>query len=197
MRWCLGKVFVVACLVFGFFNYWVYLNGGRPPFLTLRDAVAGLNLQDVKTLRHSLPDFTLLNVSLPKVTFPKMALPSMGESLNSKNSNENSDAVVEVYKWVDAKGVINYAQKKPEGVNAQVLAVYRETNILQSQAKDIQKPQAPESKSAANVMPLSIEGSISPLQIKTVFDDAKKVKAQMEAHNKILEQILNSNVNNP
>jgi hypothetical protein len=191
MRWLLSKLIIVACLVFGFFNYWVYFNGDKPPFLMIRDAAANFSWD--KIFWGSVPSFALPQ-KIPS------AISALGEKLNSgsvdaaKTLEDESAEAIKVYKWVDASGVINYAQNQPEGVSAQVLAVYRNTNILQSQAVVSPKTQPKKESDELKAAALPTESPMSPMQIKTLFDDAYKVRAQMESHNQGLEQIINANV---
>ncbi|MDZ7925215.1 MAG: DUF4124 domain-containing protein [Marinagarivorans sp.] len=198
MRWVLRKVIVVLCLAFGFVNYWVYLNGGKPPFLIVRDAVAGFWWHNLKPSLASwrMPNLSVPDIGMPEITLPRLTAPDFnvdGSASGAQNSN-----LIEVYKWVDAQGVINYAQKKPEGVNVDVLVVYRDTNILQSQAVASPKSQPQhkthQTKIKEEGASLPPEKSLSPAQMENLFEDTYKVRAQMEAHNQALENIINNNL---
>lgn len=171
MKWLMVKMVMMLAIGFGILNYAMYIKTGKSPLAEMDWSMPSFSVPDMATLKDAMPD-----VSLP-------SMPSLGENGEGKP--------IEVYKWVDADGVINYSQKKPEdSVAAETMMIDPETNVVQADKLPEPMPEAPvaETKPAPSLPEMSLLPT--PERVKQLMDDAKGIQAKMDDRTKMLESAV-------
>ena len=172
MKWLMVKMVMMLVIGFGILNYAMYIKTGKSPLADINWSLPSFSVPDMATVKNAMPDMNL----------PSM--PSLGGSGEGKP--------IEVYKWVDADGVINYSQTKPEGsVAAETMMIDPETNVVQADKLPEPEPEAPvvEAKPAPSLPDMSLLPT--PDRVKQLMDDAKGIQAKMDDRTKMLESAVN------
>lgn len=125
MKKAIIKSFMVAFILIGLANYFIYLQTGQLPF---------------KKFKESLPE-----VSMPKLSMPKLSMPSM-EELNPAGIIEKISAgegaellpsnQTKIHKWVDDKGVVHYSETPPDNTQTEQMLIDADTNLVKGLAPE-------------------------------------------------------------
>lgn len=132
---------------------------------------------------------------------PTLALPDVSGVSLPDLPDMNTARVTTSYKWQDEKGRWHYGDTPPENLPFTELQVSNQTNIIQSLSDaDRAKLAPPETLSVAANPPTSVNAQPAPSsenselglsQALNVLNDAKAVRAQMEARNSAMDGIVN------
>lgn len=174
MKWLMVKMVMMLAIGFGILNYALYLKTGKSPLADMDWSMPKFTVPDMATLKDAIPD-----VDLP-------SMPGIGENTEGKP--------IEVYKWVDADGVINYSQTKPESsVSAEVMMVDPQTNVVQADKLPEPEPEKPVAEAKPAPAPSLPDMSLLPTpdRVKQLMDDAKGIQTQMDDRAKMLESVVN------
>lgn len=99
-----------------------------------------------------------------------------------------------VYKWRDAEGVLQYSNRPPpEGVDARVVEINPDTNMIGAVRVSEQPDEDQQSKSSAPPARQRDAESprlYSPKGVKKLFDDARDAKKQLEARDRARRELL-------
>lgn len=170
MKWLLVKLVMMAVVMAGLLNYALYLKTGKSP---------------LANIDWSMPKLKVPDVAIPDVSLPNMSLPDFG--------GNNEGEIATVYKWVDADGVINYSQTKPEGVNQfDTMEVDPNTNLVQGEPIPEPEPEPkikPKEEKPAVALP-DMNLLPTPDRVQQLMQDAQNIQTQMNDRTRQLEQAI-------
>ncbi len=161
------KLIMLGCIGVGIIHYMIYIKTGSSP-------LKGLHM--TWPAMPWLADFSFSDLSLPEIR------PTLTDQLTDEEAQ-----AAKVYKWVDAQGVINYTEYKPDEITAKALNITElmvdpNTNIIQAGIIQAEAASSAASSQAIKAAPTPAVTLLpDPHNVKKLINDAKGVQALMDA----------------
>lgn len=118
-----------------------------------------------------------------------------GDSINSVGENSNTTGIdtwgkTRVYQWQNEEGVWQYSDQPPENTESEVIWLNPNENVVlggSSPVNEVADEEDSDAKDPGFELPLPL--TVSPSEVPTLIEDAKKVKELLETRNEMLESV--------
>lgn len=111
---------------------------------------------------------------------------SLRDKVPSNITSVVTDKKVQVYKWRDANGVMQFSNTPPPDSTAEQVSLDPNTNLMQAVKVEEKKPEQAQVVQAPGVSPYS------PKQMKKVLEDAKGVEALLQQRHEDQQKMLSN-----